>query len=145
MHDLRHSFVLRMLLSWYREDLDVEARLPLLSTFLGHVHPSTYWYLEAAPEPSGLCCATAGRHMGATPIGRAWRALVDGVLRRPADRPSVVLVHTPSPHTATASGCCWALFHERSGKAPSKLLLEDLDAAMISDVPHPHLERARRQ
>ena len=51
VHDLRHSFVLRMLLSWYREDLDVEARLPLLSTFLGHVHPSdTYWYLEAAPE-----------------------------------------------------------------------------------------------
>jgi len=43
--------VLRTLLSWYREDLDVEARLPLLSTFLGHVHPSdTYWYFEAAPQ-----------------------------------------------------------------------------------------------
>ncbi len=43
--------MLRTLLSWYREDLDVEARLPLLSTFLGHVHPSdTYWYFEAAPQ-----------------------------------------------------------------------------------------------
>ncbi|MGE5764298.1 MAG: tyrosine-type recombinase/integrase [Mycobacterium leprae] len=40
IHDFRHSFVLRTLLSWYQEDLDVEARLPLLSTFLGHVHPS---------------------------------------------------------------------------------------------------------
>jgi hypothetical protein len=28
-----------------------QARLPLLSTYLGHVEPaSTYWYLQAAPE-----------------------------------------------------------------------------------------------
>jgi integrase/recombinase XerD len=51
LHDLRHSFVLRTLLSWYREDADVEAQLPLLSTFLGHVEPSsTYWYFEGAPQ-----------------------------------------------------------------------------------------------
>ena len=36
VHDIRHSFVLRTLLSWYRDDVDVEAQLPLLSTFLGH-------------------------------------------------------------------------------------------------------------
>jgi len=51
IHDIRHSFVLRTLLGWYREERDVEAQLPLLSTFLGHVDPSdTYWYLEGAPE-----------------------------------------------------------------------------------------------
>ena len=51
MHDLRHVFVLRTLLGWYREDTDVEAQLPLLATFLGHVNPaSTFWYLHAAPE-----------------------------------------------------------------------------------------------
>ncbi len=51
VHDIRHSFVLRTLLGWYRDDVDVEAHLPLLSTFLGHVHPSdTYWYMEGAPE-----------------------------------------------------------------------------------------------
>jgi integrase/recombinase XerD len=51
MHDIRHSFVLRTLLGWYREERDVEAQLPLLATFLGHVHPSdTYWYFEGAPE-----------------------------------------------------------------------------------------------
>ena len=39
------------LLDWYRAGVDVQARLPLLSTFLGHVDPaSTYWYLEATPE-----------------------------------------------------------------------------------------------
>ena len=51
LHDLRHTFVLRTLLNWYRAGADVHAQLPLLSTHLGHVKPaSTYWYLEAAPE-----------------------------------------------------------------------------------------------
>jgi integrase/recombinase XerD len=50
-HDLRHSFAVRTLLDWYREGADVQARMPALSTYLGHVHPAhTYWYLSAAPE-----------------------------------------------------------------------------------------------
>jgi integrase len=58
-HDLRHSFAVRTLLGWYRDGADVQARLPLLSTYLGHVHPgSTYWYLSAAPE---LLALVAGR------------------------------------------------------------------------------------
>jgi integrase/recombinase XerD len=51
LHDLRHGFAVRTLLEWYRDGLDVQARLPLLSTYMGHVNPaSTYWYLTAAPE-----------------------------------------------------------------------------------------------
>jgi hypothetical protein len=39
------------LLDWYRDGGDVAARLPLLSTYLGHARPGdTYWYLSAAPE-----------------------------------------------------------------------------------------------
>lgn len=54
-HDLRHSFAVRTLTGWYRDGLDVEAKLPKLSTYLGHVHPAnTYWYLSAAPELLGL-------------------------------------------------------------------------------------------
>jgi integrase/recombinase XerD len=50
-HDLRHTFAVNTLLDWYRDGGDVAARLPLLSTYLGHVAPAnTYWYLEAAPE-----------------------------------------------------------------------------------------------
>ena len=50
-HDLRHSFAVNTLIRWYRQGLDVEQRLPLLSTYLGHVAPkSTYWYLSAVPE-----------------------------------------------------------------------------------------------
>jgi integrase len=51
IHDLRHSFAVTTLLGWYRAGVDVQARLPLLSTYLGHVDPSsTYWYLTATPE-----------------------------------------------------------------------------------------------
>ena len=51
IHDLRHTFAVRTLLRWYQAGSDVEARLPILSTYLGHRDPrSTYWYLSAAPE-----------------------------------------------------------------------------------------------
>ena len=51
IHDLRHSFAVRTLASWYRDGGDVAARMPLLSAYLGHVSPvSTYWYLHAVPE-----------------------------------------------------------------------------------------------
>lgn len=50
-HDLRHTFAVRTLLDWYRAGVNVDAQLPLLSTYLGHAHPAdTYWYLQAAPE-----------------------------------------------------------------------------------------------
>lgn len=51
VHDLRHSFAVKTLLAWSRDGGDVAARMPLLSTYLGHVDPAaTYWYLTAAPE-----------------------------------------------------------------------------------------------
>lgn len=50
-HDLRHAFAVRTLLHWYRDGGDIDSRLPLLSTYLGHTSPkNTYWYLDAAPE-----------------------------------------------------------------------------------------------
>lgn len=51
VHDLRHRFAVETLLHWYRSGLDVEPRLPVLATFLGHAHVTdTYWYLSAVPE-----------------------------------------------------------------------------------------------
>ena len=51
LHDLRHTFAVTTMIDWYRDGQDVQARLPLLSTWLGHVDPaSTYWYLHAVPE-----------------------------------------------------------------------------------------------
>jgi integrase/recombinase XerD len=55
IHDLRHSLACNVLIDWYGSGVDVQARLPLLSTFMGHAKPeSTYWYLSAVPELLGL-------------------------------------------------------------------------------------------
>ena len=51
IHDLRHSFAVKTLTTWYRSNLDTGSRLPALSTYLGHVSPSsTYVYLHATTE-----------------------------------------------------------------------------------------------
>jgi len=51
LHDMRHRFASQTLLRWYQSGKDPERCLPVLSTFLGHVHWSdTYWYLSAMPE-----------------------------------------------------------------------------------------------
>ncbi len=55
IHDFRHRFAVETLIQWYRSGQDVEKRLPVLSTYLGHVHVAdTYWYLTACPELMGL-------------------------------------------------------------------------------------------
>lgn len=51
LYDLRHTFACNVLLRWYNEGVDVNQKLPYLSTYLGHIKPSdTYWYLSAIPE-----------------------------------------------------------------------------------------------
>jgi integrase/recombinase XerD len=65
-HDLRHSFAVRTLLDWHATRADVQARLPSLSTYMGHVNPaSTYYYLTAAPE----LLALAARRLEPAPEG----------------------------------------------------------------------------
>lgn len=68
LHDLRHTFAIKTLVRWYREGLDVQARLPSLSTYLGHVNPSqTYWYLTATPELMRLAERRSRRALGEQP------------------------------------------------------------------------------
>lgn len=46
-HDLRHTFAVHALLRWYKEGADVQAKLPMLSTYMGHVSiESTRYYLR---------------------------------------------------------------------------------------------------
>ena len=50
VHDFRHRFACT-LLGWYREGIDVQKKLPALSTYLGHTCVrDTCWYLSACPE-----------------------------------------------------------------------------------------------
>jgi len=51
LHSFRHSFAVRRLRAWHEAGLEVQALLPTLSVYLGHVRPEdTYWYLTATPD-----------------------------------------------------------------------------------------------
>jgi integrase len=50
LHDLRHTFAVHRLISWYRQGVDVQVWLPVLSTYLGHTHiRHTTTYLTMIP------------------------------------------------------------------------------------------------
>jgi integrase len=68
LHDLRHSFATATLLDWYQQGVDVHARIPLLSTWLGHVDPkSTYWYLTGTPQLLALAAARLDHALAGQP------------------------------------------------------------------------------
>ncbi|MGH7574490.1 MAG: tyrosine-type recombinase/integrase [Longimicrobiales bacterium] len=55
IHDLRHTFAVRRLVSWYEAGVDVDQKILALATYLGHAMPSyTYWYVSAVPELMAL-------------------------------------------------------------------------------------------
>jgi integrase/recombinase XerD len=63
IHDLRHTFAVRTLLRWQKGDVPIGPWLPVLSTYMGHVSPSsTYWYLTGTPE----LLALAAKHLEKT-------------------------------------------------------------------------------
>ena len=51
IHDLRHAFVVNRMLTWYREGINPQTRLPYLATYLGHKDiNSTLVYLTVTQE-----------------------------------------------------------------------------------------------
>ncbi|MFZ0383386.1 MAG: hypothetical protein WAL38_36550, partial [Solirubrobacteraceae bacterium] len=65
-HDFRHSYAVHTLLDWYRDGENVDAKLPQLSSMLGHAKPEhTYWYLQAVPELTELVAARLDGLLGA--------------------------------------------------------------------------------
>jgi len=50
-HSLRHRFAVQRLVAWYRREVDVQAMLPALATYLGHArYTDTAYYLTATAE-----------------------------------------------------------------------------------------------
>lgn len=65
IHDFRHRFAVNTLIRWYRAEEDIERRLPVLSTFLGHSHVrDTYWYLSSHPELMKLATSRLEQRWG---------------------------------------------------------------------------------
>jgi integrase/recombinase XerD len=51
LHDFRHTFAVNRLSEWYRQEVDLSAKLPLLTTYLGHTSITcTEVYLQATAE-----------------------------------------------------------------------------------------------
>lgn len=55
IHDLRHAFVVRRVMLWHEQGIDVDKAMLSLSTYLGHANISdTCWYLTGVPELMAL-------------------------------------------------------------------------------------------
>jgi integrase/recombinase XerD len=51
LHDFRHTFAVNRLVAWYRQEENLSAKLPLLTTYLGHTSITcTEVYLQATAE-----------------------------------------------------------------------------------------------
>jgi integrase/recombinase XerD len=67
VHDLRHSFAVQALARWYRQGADVQAQLPKLAMYMGHVSiDSTAHYLRWTDEIAALASARFAQHFAAT-------------------------------------------------------------------------------
>lgn len=57
LYDFRHTMACNTILRWIKQGTDINSKLHILSTYLGHVRPQdTYWYLSATPELLELSC-----------------------------------------------------------------------------------------
>jgi integrase/recombinase XerD len=51
IHDLRHTFAVRVMINWYKEGKDIDREMLKLVNYLGHQKICyAYWYIEAIPE-----------------------------------------------------------------------------------------------
>jgi integrase len=63
-YELRHAFAVHRLTSWAKEGVDVHAKLPLLSAYLGHQNVlGTEVYLKATPELLELASGRFEQHL----------------------------------------------------------------------------------
>jgi integrase len=65
LHDFRHTFAVQALMRWYRAGADVQAKLPFLAAYMGHVSiVSTQYYLRFVEELAGLASDRFAKHCG---------------------------------------------------------------------------------
>ena len=70
VHDLRHRVVVRRIQAWHAGNVDVDAKIPALATYLGHVEVrDVYWYLSAVPELMSIVAGRFERFAAYDPAG----------------------------------------------------------------------------
>jgi integrase len=72
IHDLRHSFVVRRIVQWQTQGVDIDQAMLSLSTYVGHAMvTNTYWYLSAVPELMALAAGRFESFMARTEVRNA--------------------------------------------------------------------------
>lgn len=70
VHDLRHRMVVRRIQAWHAEGIDVDRKIAVLATYLGHVEVrEVYWYLCAVPELMSIIADRFETFTGCPPAG----------------------------------------------------------------------------
>jgi len=58
IHDLRHAFIVRRVMLWHAQGVDIDQAMLALSTYVGHAKVTdTYWYLTGVPELMALAAS----------------------------------------------------------------------------------------
>jgi integrase len=64
IHDLRHTFAVKVMMNWYKEGKNIDQEMLKLVNYLGHRKVTfTYWYIEAVPELLALASQRAENYM----------------------------------------------------------------------------------
>lgn len=120
------------LLRWHRNGNDVQRRLPILSTYLGHAHGSdTYWYLTATPELMEAVCHRLEKRWGhLMKNATSFPTLLETFFTK-----RLIAQRRVSPNTITSYRDTFRLLflfaQKQLAKAPSKLTMEDLNAPFL--------------
>ena len=146
IHDLRHTFIVRRVLLWHAQGVDIDQAMLSLSTYVGHAMvTNTYWYLTGVPELMALAAGQfeslhAGRRRCPMPEVAAERSPYvphtgPAVLHRVSGQPA----RHESQYRHQLPRCLAMLFldfaHEYLGKAPTELHLTDIEARRDSGIP----------
>jgi len=72
IHDLRHTMVVRRVMLWHTQGVDIDQAMLALSTYVGHAMvTNTYWYLTGVPELMALAARKFESFMSATEVTHA--------------------------------------------------------------------------
>ena len=142
IHELRHTFAVRALESSPTGRQRIGQHMLALATYLGHVNiNATYWYLETTPELLRDIAVVAGELCAGRAAMTSLAPHMEAFLREHLARHRGASQHTCDSYAYSFQ----SLFEFASQKlkvAPSALMLEQLDAALISNFLE-HLETKR--
>jgi len=68
LQDMRHTFIVRSILYFYQQGIEIDRAIVALSTYVGHAHVAdTYWYATGIPELMNIAAKRFNQYAWGTP------------------------------------------------------------------------------